>query len=192
VTVVLGCTGWRDYLGSYLEIGKERGLSEEYLSSLQKWTREETAYSQFATSFHISATYKSDAFNRAFMKEQARFLNLTQEDRAKREVVQRQSTSDFTEFFFYAYTALRSANDFGDRNSTWRIFLLDEKGRQIDPLEIRKVEREQVTPLIESFFPYVQKYFGYGYHLRFPRQPSSPLKLVFTSHVGRIELNWKQ
>jgi hypothetical protein len=189
---VLGCTVLKDTVGSYWEIGKERGMSEEYLSSLQKWTREQTAYSQFETRFHISATYMSDAFHRAFLNEQARSLHLTEEERGKREEIKRQAASDFTEFFFYAYTAERAANDFSHGTSAWRIFLLDEKGKQIKPLEIRRVEREKVTPMIESFFPYVQKFYGYCYRLKFPRQSHHPLRLVFTGHVGKIELHWNQ
>jgi hypothetical protein len=192
VAALLGCNSFKGYVESYVEIGKERGMSEEYMGNLQRWTRNQTAYSQFETQFYISATYKSDNFNQSFIKEQARFLNLTQEEKARRETLQRQAVSDYTEFFFYAYTAVRTANDFADRNSTWRVFLVDEGGRQLDPLEIRKVERDKVTPIIESFFPYVHKYYGYCYHIKFPKQSSFPLKLVFASHLGQIELIWHE
>jgi len=192
MTTMIGCGSFKGYVASYVEIGKERGMSGEYLGSLQEWTRNETAYSQFETQFYISATYKSEDFNRAFLKEQARWLHLTVEEQTRRQAAQREAISDFTEFFFYAYTAVRTANDFGDRNSSWRVFLIDDKGRQIDPLEIRRVERDKVTPTIESFFPYVQKYYGYCYHIKFPRQSYRPLQMVFASHLGKIELIWNQ
>ena len=192
VALLMGCGSFKGYVESYMEIGKERGMSEEYMNNLQKWTRSETAYSQFETQFYISATYRSEAFNRAFFKEQARFLNLTEAEQERRQTLQSQTNNDFTEIFFYAYTAVRTANDFAERTSSWRVFLLDEKGRQVDPLAIRKVERDKVTPIIESFFPYVYKYYGYCYYITFPKQAPGPLKLVFASHLGKIDLDWNQ
>ena len=183
-----GCSSLKGYMEGYIEIGKERGMSEEYLNSLQRWTRDQTAYSEFETRFYISATYKSEAFNQAFSKEQARLLLLNKEEKERREGIQRQAATDFTEIFFYAYTAERSANDFGERNSTWRVFLLDSAGRQIDPLEIRKVDK--ITPALESFFPYINKYYGFCYNVKFPRQSGQDLRLVFTSHLGKIALTW--
>lgn len=183
-----GCNSLKGYVESYVEIGKERGMSEEYLQSLQAWTRDQTAYSEFETKFYISATYKSDAFNLAFLKEQARMLLLNEEEKGRREAILRQTASEFTEIFFYAYTAMRSANDFGERNSTWRVFLLDQAGRQINPLEIRKLDK--VTPTMESFFPYINQYYGACYNVKFPRQALEDLRLVFTSHLGKMELTW--
>jgi hypothetical protein len=183
-----GCSSLKGYVDSYIEIGKERGMSEEYLDGLQTWTRGQTVYSEFETRFYISATFKSEAFIQAFLKEQARLLLLAEEEKEKRVGVQRQASSEFTEIFFYAYTANRSANDFGDRNSTWRVFLLDPAGRQISPLEIRKVD--PITSTMESFFPYINKYYGFCYNVRFPRQDGENLKLIFTSHIGKMELTW--
>ena len=186
-----GCSSLKGYVEGYVDIAKERGISEEYLAELRKWTREQTAYSEFETKFHISATYRSDDFNRAYQKEQARLLQLGDDDRIRRETILRQSDGEFSEFLFYAYTAEASANDFGLLQSMWRVFLLDEQGRQITPLEIRRIDRDKVTPLIETFFPYVKKYYGYCYHLKFPRQSTKSVRLVFVSYLGKIELDWK-
>jgi len=186
-----GCSSFKGYVADYAEIVKERGISEEYMTDLRKWTRDQTAYSQFETKFHISATYRSDDFNRAYMKEQARLLQMGDDEGRKREDLLHQSDGEYTEFFFYAYTAETSANDFGQRQSMWRVFLLDEQGRLVSPLEIRRIERDKVTPVIETFFPYVKKYYGYCYHLKFLRQSSKSIKLVFVSYLGKIELDWK-
>ena len=186
-----GCSSLKGYVKSYVDIAKERGISEEYLAELRKWTRDQTAYSEFETKFHISATYRSDDFNRAYLKEQARLLYLGDDDRSRRETILRQSDGEYSEFFFYAYTAEASANNFGLHQSMWRVFLLDEQGRQIVPQEIRRIDRDKVTPLIDTFFPYVQKYYGYCYHLKFSRQSSKSMRLVFVNYQGKIELDWK-
>ncbi|MDQ5985525.1 MAG: hypothetical protein CSYNP_01236 [Syntrophus sp. SKADARSKE-3] len=191
LVILSGCSSLKSYMEGYVDIAKERGISKEYLTELSKWTRDQTAYSEFETKFHISATYRSDDFNRAYLKEQARLLQLSETDRNQRDAILCQADGEFTEFFFYAYTAEVSANDFGMRQSMWRVFLLDEQGRHIVPLEIRRIDRDKVTPLIETFFPYVQKYYGYCYHLKFPRQSSKSMRLMFVSYLGKIELDWK-
>lgn len=185
---VTGCTGVKTYLGGYVDMVKEQGLSDAYKTSLQNWTREQTAYSGLETRFHISATYRSQAFREAFLKEQARIFVLSPEEQKRREIEQRETASDFTEFFFYAYTADKALNNFGEPNSLWRVFIVDEAGRQTNPLEIRKVDK--VSPMVEVLFPYVQKYYGFCYHLKFPRQSASPRKLVFTSYLGQVDLRW--
>lgn len=185
---VTGCSGVKDYLGSYVDMFKEQSLSNTYKNRLKQWTREQTAYSELETRFQISATYRSQAFREAFLKEQARVFILSPEEQKRREAQQRETASEFTEFFFYAYTADKVQNDFGERNSLWRVFIVDEAGRQIDPLEIRKVEK--VSPMVETLFPYVQKYYGFCYNIKFPRQSASSLKLVFTSYLGKVELLW--
>lgn len=188
VAFIMGCSSIKSYVESYADIARDQGISEEYLSTLQKWTREQTGYSQLETKFHIAATYKSEAFNGALLQEQVRVLSLGDEEKQKREATQSQWNKDFTEFFFYAYTDVRTANDFADRNSIWRVFLVDEKGQQTNPLEIRKVDK--VTSMTESLFPYIKKYYGHCYNIKFPRQSGSPLKLVFSSALGKIELQW--
>ena len=183
-----GCASMRAYVGSYVEMAKEQDLSDAYKDSLQRWTRAQTAYSGFETRFHISATYRSQSFRDAFLKEQARIFILDPEEQKKREAQQRDTAADFTEFFFYAYTADKGLNDFGERNSLWRVFIVDETGQQINPLEIRKIDK--VSPVVEALFPYVQKHYGFCYHIKFPRQSASTLRLVFTSYLGKVELRW--
>ncbi len=188
VVTVGGCSAVKETVADYVHIARERGLSHAYLESLQQWSREQTAYSQFETRFHISATYKSSAFREAFLTEQARLLVLSPEAQEKWKAQEREHTADVTEFFFYAYTADRKANDFGERHTHWRVFLLDEAGRQVEPLEVRRIN--PVTPLMETFYPYVNPHFGFCYSVKFPRQASDTLTLVFAGHLGRMDLTW--
>ena len=57
--------------------------------------------------------------------------------------------------------------------------------RRIDP----------VTPVMTEFFPYINPYYGIAYWLRFSQlQKNSlgdgPLKLVFASVIGKVELEF--
>ena len=186
------------HVTDYVSIARQKGgLSEAYLIALEGWTRSQTVYSEFETKVKIAATWKSAAFNGAYLEEYARIYNLRQEERKVRENVQADLAGDFTEFFFYAYTPEKSENDFDKQRSIWTVFLKDGKGNRIDPVEIRRIEK--VTPLIEVFYPYVHQYYGNCYSLKFQglrgvgngdEKGLLPVTLVFTGVVGRVELKW--
>ena len=184
-----GCT----HLEGYLEIVKDEGVSKEYLNALNKWTRDKTVYSQFETKARIVATYKNREFNEAYLSEYSRIYSLTESEKTLKEAILTDAASDFTEFFFYAYTPEKDSNDFNRQNSIWTIFLVDEKGNKIYPAGVSKIRK--ITPIIEEFYPYVNQYYGMFYSLKFP-PPSvdgAPkyLKLVFTSVLGKVEFEWK-
>jgi len=114
--LVLGFTGCA-YLQGYVEMAKDRGLSDEYRAALNTWTRAQTVHSQFETKVSIHSTLKSQAFSMAYLKEYERIYQLAPEEKQKRERTQAGLTSDFTEFLVYAYTPEKEANDFDKRNS---------------------------------------------------------------------------
>lgn len=195
LNIIVGCS----HVESYLDVAKDRGISREYLDILNRWTKKETLYSQFETKVQISATLKSGAFNMAYTDEYARVYYLTVEEIKRREDMQSGFARDFTEFFFYASMSRKEANDFDRPNSSWAIFLVDEKGHRTAPLEVRKIEK--ITPLMEEFFPFINQYYGICYSLKFPPPPSVadratpvdmpwPTKLIFSSVLGKIELIW--
>lgn len=180
------------HLDDYLEISREKGMSGEYTAVLKEWTRSQVIYSQFETQAHISATYQSPAFNRAYHEEYSRIYHLKGEERKRREDTLSRATGDTAEFLFYAAIPEKPSNDFDRRGSIWTIFLLDGRGVRIDPLEIRKIE--PVTPLITKFFPYVNPYYGIAYRIRFqPVTPmeTDPLTLVITGVLGKAELKFE-
>ncbi len=190
-----GCS----HVADYLSIVEERGISKEYRDVLNIWTRTETVYSQFETRVAISATYQGKDFKNAYLREYDRIYSLTQADRTQREALQTESLSAYREFFFYAYLPEKNDNDFDRQNSIWKVFLVNGKGERVVPLEIRRIEK--VTPLVEQFYPYVHKYYGSCYRLKFPAgegvdaqaegTPRKPLQLVFTSVLGKATLEWK-
>jgi len=186
IFILTGCT----YVKGYVDMGKDRGLSDEYFQSLGQWTRDMTGHSQFETKFYISATYRSQAFNDAYLKEQARIRQWPDQETRKREEIWKQLSSDYVEFLVYAFTDNMEANDFDARNSVWSVFLIDGKGKRYEPLEIRKIDR--ITTEMEAFFPFINKYYGKGYIMKFPVIESpQDMKLVFSSILGRIDLEWK-
>lgn len=174
----------------YVSVGTKKGVSDEYLKKLTAWTRSSTEYSEFETRAKIVCTYKSPEFKEAYTKEYARLYLLPKGDEEKKAKLMKEMSAQETEFGFYAYTADFNANDFSKADSTWKIFLVDNQGNQVSPIEIRRVTR--ITPLVEEFYPYVNQYHGRYYTLSFPRQlEGARVKLVFTSVLATINLEWK-
>lgn len=183
------------HVDSYLEIARDEGISNAYLNVLNHWTRKETVYSQFETRLQVSATYKSDAFNRAYREEYARIYNLTAAERGEKEETLAGFTREYREILFYAAMPDKEANDFDKANSSWTVFLNDDKGNQVKPLEVRKIEK--ITPVMKAFYPYINKYHGICYTLKFPPADAAtdnpahkPVKLVVTGVLGKTELSW--
>jgi hypothetical protein len=173
----------------YTDIAKKKGISDEYMKSLESWTKTNTVYSEFETNLKIVCTYKSPQFKDAYVREYSRIYMLPQEAERQKEQLMKEMSAEETEFSFYAYTSDFEANDFSRAESSWKVFLLDNKGNQVHPLEIRRVNK--ITPLVEQFYPYINQYHGKFYTVRFPRQPEEiKKKLVFTSVLGTVTLDW--
>ena len=196
--LLLGFTGCA-YMQGYVEMAKDKGLSDEYQAALDTWTRTKTVHSQFETKATITATLKSQAFNGAYLKEYERAYQLTPSEKKKWEDTQAGLAADFTEFLFYAYIPEKEANDFDRQGSLWTVFIIDDKGNRVEPVEIRRVDK--ITTVLEAFYPYLNKYYGNFYSLKFkplagldakPGDPSrKPVKLVMTSVIARVELTWQ-
>lgn len=187
IFVFLGCA----HLESYLDIIKSRDISKEYLTSLDAFTRSKTVYSEFETRATIKATYKTPEFNETYFKEYARLYGLTEEEKKKRQDVQAQIDSDYSEFLFYAYTPDKEANDFDRARSIWKVYILYDNGKRLTPVEIRKIDK--ITPVHSTFYPYINPHHGFFYTVKFspPIQRDMPFKLVFASVIAKVELDWK-
>ncbi len=193
VLLLTGC----GHVADYLDIASDKGVSRRYIEVLNQWTKKETLYSQFETKAVIIATFKGAEFNQSYLNEYVRIYNLTESEKKRREDLQAGFSAESTEFFVYAALPNKEANDFHKPNSTWSISLIDGQGKSIAPLEIRKIEK--VSTIMETFFPYINKYYGSCYSLKFMPLPAGEkegakrpknLKLVFASVLGRVELTW--
>lgn len=184
-----GCS----YIGAYVEISKNETISREYLDVLNRWTREKTLYAQFETKVHISATMKSEEFDKAYLSEYSRIYLVSDQEKEKNQTLLFDQSSHFREFIFYAYTPDKESNDFFKEDSIWKIFLVDQKGERSEPVDIRKIE--EITPVIRGLFPYVNPYYGNFYSVRFSQdqgqESSEQCTLIFASILGKVELVWK-
>jgi len=195
---MMSCAQVRDYAG----IARNQVLSDEYNAALETWTREQTVYSHFETTLRIIATYRSPEFQNAYASECKRIYG--EQDAGKdvlpKEICRDVLRSGFMEFFFYAATPHREENDFARTRSVWNVVLREEgSGLVHRPAEIREIE--DINPVIMKFFPYVNRYYGKFYSVRylFSSQDSESaaasdmpvnLTLIFSGVLGDAVLKW--
>ncbi len=182
----------------YANMARDEGIpSKQYLETLNHWTRDRIVYSEFETKTRIAATLRSREFVEAYQKEYARIYDLGSPGAKKAADLQVQANDQFLEFYFYAYVPDRDNNDFAKANSIWKIYLVDAGGALVQPSDLREITK--VTPVIEQFFPYVNRYHGKFYSLRFPAASSGTAKggtpetirVIFTSVLAKVELEWR-
>jgi hypothetical protein len=189
-----GCTT----LNEYANMARDEGIpSKTYLETLNHWTRDRIVYSEFETKTRIAATLRSPEFVEAYKKEYARIYDLGTPEANKAADLLVQGGAEFLEFYFYAYVPDRDNNDFAKANSIWKIYRVDGNGQMVKPVDLREITK--VTPVVEQFFPYVNRYHGKFYSLRFPAAIAGetrggkpePIRLVFASVLARVELEWR-
>jgi hypothetical protein len=111
---------------------------------------------------------------------------------------QADAADTYNEFIFAAYVPDKQWDDFHEEKSTWKIDLRVDDGERTAPVEIRKLERNNVV--LKHFFPYVTPWKSV-YQLRFPanRQDTGAalvgnrnriMTLSVSSVLGSAELTW--
>ncbi|MBI5286830.1 MAG: hypothetical protein HY878_04465 [Deltaproteobacteria bacterium] len=168
----------------------------DYLNILNEWTRAQKVYDGLDTKLHIYATYKSWAFRMAYVDEYARRYLLDQVQKENLLAREREVDERFNEFFITAYTPDPKWNDFDRKGSIWTIYMEDDKGNRVSPIEVKKVDEKD--PLVREFFPYLDLW-SLGYVVRFPKYPPAgegpfpgkDFRLIITGALGRAELRWR-
>jgi hypothetical protein len=88
-------------------------------------------------------------------------------------------------------TQERQWDDFSEKDSLWKVYLIRDEQFRAEPLEIRKVKKSRT--LSESFYPFISPWSSI-YIFRFKKkdkcQPSKSLELILTSPPGSTKLKW--
>ena len=87
------------------------------------------------------AIYKTEEFRRIYTREYARVYMLTslQEDAMIED--QTRASKDYDEFLVSIYTPERQWDDFSQKDSLWKVYLIRDGRFRIEPLEIRKLKK---------------------------------------------------
>jgi len=170
-----------------------------YRQVLNRWTRQVRIYvGGFDLELIAAVTFKSLSFREAYTAEYARTYRLSPAEKEKMLKDQQEAAGLYHEFFISAYIPDRRWNDFHEKDTIWKIFLSENSGTKIKPIETRRIKN--VDAAITHFFPFVSPW-DVVYRIKFPvvvpgsnapifQNESTPLKLVITSVRGSAEMTW--
>ena len=175
-----------------------RGATEEsYQSVLKHWTRDGQMMHQVDTALEVGATYKSWEFRSAYVERRAALFKLPEARRLELEQTERAEHGKGHEFYVAAATHREQWNDLDRPESAWRVALVCDDRREVEPLRVHR--HRKITVATQSFFPYTGT-FSYGYALVFPRSlpDGTPvcgpgtrrMTLRFAGPLGTLQLAW--
>jgi len=147
----------------------------------ERWTRRTELQTSYQQVLELAATLKSPEWRAA---KAARDVELRGVEGEARDQLFAQARADMAgpwEVELLVTTWDRRENDLDrGKKSVWRVVLLDEQGREIEPLEIVKDRRPAFT--VRADFPALGD-FGTAYVARFPRD-----KIVLGPNVRQVRL----
>jgi len=165
--------------------------SSDYRVILERWTRKGSIHRGLKTELLVTATYKAEQFRRAYTEEYARCYMLTSIQNTNMMDDQIEAAEDYDDFLVSIYTQEKEWDDFSERDSLWKVYLIKDGRFRIEPLEIRKVKKSRT--LSETFYPFISPWSSI-YIFRFKKkdlpQPSKSVELVLTSAPGSTTLTW--
>jgi hypothetical protein len=185
----------------YNKLSDTEYTSPEYREILGKWTREGSVHKGLGTELLVTATYQSEEFRRAFAKEYGRLYMQTTQENQKMIDDQLRAARDYDGFIVSIYTPKREWDDFAEKGSLWKVYLLKDGRIRTEPVEIRKIKKERTLSrevekyrgLSESFFPFVDPWSTvYVFRFKKKGQPEAVLsmELIFASPPGSTALRW--
>ena len=193
---VSGCKSGKE--NQPIQYTPDSQFNPEYKSVFENWTKEDRIYKGFDCKLIAAATYKSMTYRKAYTQEYAKLyrLNAVEQDKFLKD--QADAADTYNEFIFAAYVPENKWDDFPDEKSTWKIDLRVDDGERTAPVEIRKLERNNVV--LKHFFPYITPWKSV-YLLRFPasrrdtdealvENASRTVTLSINSVLGSAEMTW--
>ncbi len=162
-------------------------LDDPYIQVTEEWTRKGALHTGLETDLIAYATLKSPHWMETYARKRALDYGLTDKEKKKLTQDLQEALQRETEFFLALFKGERARTmrlRFDD--PLWSVFLLQEE-KKIYPLEIR--QSRQPLARLEAYYPYANRWQDH-YELRFPPVRESPLILVITGPLGRIEMNW--
>ena len=166
----------------------------DYDDVVATWTRKAQLRGEYQEVCELVATLKSPEWRAAHASHDAEIRGLVGEARDQRIAESRAEISGPFELEVMVTTWDRRENDLDrGKKSVWRVVLIDEKGHEVEPLEIVKDRRPMFV--VRAEYPALGE-FATPYIARFPRSagvfgPSSrQVRLRMSSTRGGLEVNW--
>jgi hypothetical protein len=145
-----------------------------YVHELKRFTRHGHVVSDFDEALTVDATLHAPEFRAAYASKWIDTYRLNAEDAAKKRAQLNAEIADVWEIHAETAAHFYTINDFTQGKGIWRVTLIDDKGRALQPTDARQSLEKRDVDL--AFYPYAT-IFSRGWRFRFPRKlpDGSPL-----------------
>lgn len=165
-----------------------------YSDANRDWTRSGERHRGFDKVLEVDATFKSPEWRAAYVAERAKRERLPADAHAELLASEQQEANDYYDVQLIVATYDERENDLqkGER-SVWRLALIDDQGRQVTPISIKRDRRP--AEIVRAYFPAMNP-LAQAYIARFPkdagllREGASKFTLRMSSARGAVELVW--
>jgi hypothetical protein len=183
-----------------LEPGSRAFTADDYEDVYGRWTATDRPFDfgRLATVLNLTATFESREFRWAYVVRYGRDFGLTTE---ARNALLAESLADAGKHhrFFVTLGGGRWRDlNLTEASGAWRVLLIDDRGRQSQPIEIEHVRRP--NPAERRYFPSISTQ-RQAFRLVFPvlhedGYPTLPPEarfaiLRFTGSQGQVDLKWE-
>ncbi len=175
----------------YNKLSDTEHTSSDYRIILERWTRKGSIHKGLKTELLVAATYKVEEFRRAYTEEYTRIYMLTPAQNKAMMEDQIQAAKDYDDFLVSVYAQEKQWDDFSEKDSLRKVYLIRDGQFRIEPLEIRKVKKSRA--LSESFYPFISHWssiYIFRFRKKNQHQTFKSLELVLTGAPGSTILKW--
>lgn len=175
-----------------------RPKPSDYFAVHDRVTRHGQLTESFDSVMTVDATLSTPEFRAAYAERYIQLYNVPESERDRvREQIMTEA-ADSIELHLETATHAFDANDLTSNKTMWRITLIDDQGREIQPSDLVPARGHRTTQ--RAFYSNAND-FSKGWRLRFPRQRpdgepalspgSRSLTLRMGSPHGAIDLTWR-
>lgn len=168
-------------------------LKGDYGKALKKWTRQVALYSGLETRAFVRMVYLSPEFVDAQAKELST-MRAELPDQASVTLARVREQYRQPSFFAVVYMPDKTANDWNEGDSVWRLALNMGMGER-PPDRIQRFE-VPFNAELRALYPYIDEY-SVAYLLRFP-DPAAPAsftpveaQLIAAGALGKMQFSWR-
>lgn len=179
--------------------GTRSFTADDYEEVYELWTRHAAPF-DFAglrSVLHVTSTFESREFRWAYVVRYSRDFGLSTDMRNSMLGASLADAEQHHRFFVTLGGGSPREMDLTSERGAWRVLLLDDRGRQTRPIEIKKVNKP--TPAERAYFPSISPFreaFRVVFPVRhddgYPTIPKEALFAVlrFTGPQGQVDLKW--
>lgn len=174
--------------------------ASDYGGIYGRWTRsaDEFELGRLSEILHVTATFESWEFRWAYVVRYAHDHSFTTEERTR---LLDESLADARErhrFFVTLAGPVWRESDLTGRQSDWRILLVDSTGRQVEPVELTRIDRPSADQRV--YFPSINRQ-RMTFRIAFPTRSAdgtptiapdaNHVMLRFAGSAGIVNLKWE-